>query len=266
MDGSIVVVAGRSVSTTLLKYMTESPKLNNDKDSLSTMIVLVDYANVEASLRRRGIVHVVEHILQAAVERVSGMPERAKFRFYGGWYDESGPTREAQVLSAELSRSYPGIVRLVGPPGTTDPIRVQSELAYAILSQPACHLLNTYRKKNSYGNLRVRPPSELGCTSPTCGLRHIKKLVKRNSCPEPECRIRGTDILWRAEQKLVDVMLATDLLHSVSSGLDDTVVVVSSDEDLWPAILHSVNTGAKVVHVQAKANRRTPVHYCGHHP
>jgi len=73
----------------------------------------------------------------------------------------------------------------------------------------------------------------------------------------------------RDEQKLVDVMLATDLLYLARGCSQPCVVLVSSDQDLWPAILEASDSGTVLVHVQTQSASDTrlyermvdPAHY-----
>ena len=56
-----------------------------------------------------------------------------------------------------------------------------------------------------------------------------------------------SNLIWRAEQKLVDVMIAVDLLDLRSRFPAGQTAVVSSDHDLWPAIKYA-SVGPNIVH------------------
>ena len=62
-------------------------------------------------------------------------------------------------------------------------------------------------------------------------------------------------------QKLVDVMIACDLLHLISQSSADLIGVATSDHDLWPAIRQALSISSRVVHIQTKQYRTTPPHY-----
>lgn len=67
-------------------------------------------------------------------------------------------------------------------------------------------------------------------------------------------------ILERQRQKLVDTMLAVDLLY-LGTVSDEPIAIVTSDDDLMPPIIQAVYNGAKVLHLHTIAGRSTPAHY-----
>jgi uncharacterized LabA/DUF88 family protein len=66
--------------------------------------------------------------------------------------------------------------------------------------------------------------------------------------------------LIKREQKLVDVMLACDLLHLVETRPSEFVVIVTSDQDLWPAIRQVFEKTTLVIHIHTK-RQQTPLYY-----
>jgi len=48
------------------------------------------------------------------------------------------------------------------------------------------------------------------------------------------------------EQKMVDVALAADLLHSVRHKLSDRHLIVCDDDDLWPAVVTALEWQGQV--------------------
>lgn len=79
-------------------------------------------------------------------------------------------------------------------------------------------------------------------------------------CPTPKCTVELDKVLLRAEQKLVDTMLVTDLIH-YSMHQKETIVVVTSDDDVWPGIHSAIVHGANIHHVQTIPGRVTPTYY-----
>lgn len=68
------------------------------------------------------------------------------------------------------------------------------------------------------------------------------------------------DLIVRNEQKLVDSMMATDLM-SLHLSSQEELVVVSSDDDLWPSLRLLLHRGHTIYHVHTKPNRPTPTFY-----
>jgi uncharacterized LabA/DUF88 family protein len=72
--------------------------------------------------------------------------------------------------------------------------------------------------------------------------------------------VLAEQLIYKSEQKLVDTMLAADLIY-LCLQRDRKVAVVSSDDDMWPAIKTVLNLGMTVLHVHTSAGRRTPQFY-----
>jgi hypothetical protein len=92
-----------------------------------------------------------------------------------------------------------------------------------------------------------------------CPLAAFDPFLRLKKCPSAGCGVTPIDVLVRAEQKLVDTMLVADLVHLSSGGAP--LIVVSSDDDLWPGIESALLRGARVVQVQTLPGRFTPAHY-----
>src|SRR5882672_6290779 len=103
------------------------------------MNVLVDYDNIRQQHSRKGLVYVVDRVLQAVASKHI-LPQRTRFRLYGGWYELRTLTRRAQGLVAEIAAQFPRVV----PIGGTSVV-VDVELAYSLEIEPGKHLWHTYR-------------------------------------------------------------------------------------------------------------------------
>jgi hypothetical protein len=67
-------------------------------------------------------------------------------------------------------------------------------------------------------------------------------------------------MLTRPQQKLVDTMITVDAIYLAQSD-PHLLCIVSSDDDLWPAIRTTVLLGRPTIHLHTKAGRRTPGYY-----
>lgn len=227
------------------------------------MLVLVDYDNIERTDRAAGPRAVLARIAEVICASLPNRPSRLDFRLYGGWYELAGPTRTAQALSLDLQKTFPYAHR---PPSTPalPAVILNAELAYAQLVDPNLHLLHTFRIRSYPKGLRAQAPAHKGCPNPqhtTCGLRHLPDLLRTGRCPEHGCNLRADDLLFKDEQKLVDVMLAADLLHHSTRSPADPIAIVSSDQDLWPAMKQAIANATPIRHVHTTPNGRTPSHY-----
>jgi len=218
------------------------------------MLILVDYDNVDSNITRLGIVHVVNRILSKIDSSEISSNRRVTIRLYGGWYEQNNFTRRAQNLSADISANFPG-TSILSDNSTS--VIVNCEMAYSILADPTNHLFHTYRSRGVPSGLRVNHPSQCGCTNSSCPLVATYNFVRTKNCSTCN-RIKLDDLLYRAEQKLVDTMLTSDLIFSANQPIN--VAIVSSDDDFWPGIKTSINYGKKVIQIHTRS-RLTPTYY-----
>lgn len=183
---------------------------------------------------------------------MGGLPQgnvRLIFRLYGGWNIESARSSKAQQIFEEVSEQFPAISfdrilqRRVG---------LSVELAESLLALPYQILPNTYRKRARPPKLHCLDAAGLGCTIDGCPSDQVRQLFRTGNCPGTGCQRSLTDIVIRSEQKLVDTMMVADLLH-LSSKAEESIVVVSSDDDLWPGMLTAMSVGTRIWHITTKS-------------
>ena len=222
-----------------------------------TIEVLVDYDNLTLLHKSRGLITIANQILGTLLPSDIPQKRKARIRLYGGWYAQGSSSRLAQELSVAIQANFPMIITV---PSIGTKLMVSMELAFALLITPHEHLLDTYRIRSCPSDLNCDDPSKHGCGDTSCPIKNVADCIKTGKCPKSTCSITPTDILYRGEQKLVDTMLTTDLFY-LSMNSIEPLVVVSSDDDFWPAIRSVLALGSKVVHIHTKPKRRTPTHY-----
>lgn len=218
------------------------------------MIILVDYDNIDRSILRHGISHVINRILSKIDPHEVLGNRHVHIRLYGGWYEQNRFTTRAQNLSADISANFPNVCLLSD--NSTSGI-VNCEMAYSILADPSNHLFNTFRSRGIPSGLKAKHPTNCGCTNQRCPVIAAYDFINNKLCNT--CgNIRPEDIFYRSEQKLVDTMLTSDLIFSSTQSLN--LGVVSSDDDFWPGIKTTLVTGKCVIQIHTK-NRPTPTFY-----
>lgn len=211
------------------------------------MEILVDYNNVLDAHRKKGVRYVAERILSVIGPVRFGNRQRASIRLYDGWYEAQSPSRVAQEVSADVQANSPHTITLLD--GTlTKRLIVSLELAYSLRSDPTVHLWHTFRPKSPQSNFSCHAPASVGCTGSPCPLAPMERFIAKRKCPVAGCSLRPHDLLVRNEQKLIDTMIAADLF-SLHLNTAPEAVVVSSDDDLLPAIRMIAKSGTKVIHV-----------------
>lgn len=212
--------------------------------------VLIDYDNIDRAMRAKGLYWLTGRILEKIADSSFNHFPRFIFRLYGGWYERSNLTRSAQDLSLAISRDVPGVFPVVSK-GSQFRVGVKMELAYSLAIQPSRPLLATYRPRSIQNTISCREPSAVGCTQRVCELGTLYSLFRTQKCANPGCGIGIEEILFKAEQKLVDSMIFSDLIF-FSQNAKSPVTIVTSDDDLWPGIFHALQLGANVNHVRTR--------------
>ena len=224
------------------------------------MWILVDHANLSRVDKKRGVSYLVDRVLSVLGVSALSATRRCYFRLYGGWFDRSKLTRLAQDLAVDIQREYPKLTTVVWKVRMLS-LTVSVELAYTLAAEPARRLLHTYRLRGVPEGLHCRHPSSAGCLKATCPLVPVYEFIERGCCPEIGCRIGPADLIYRGEQKLVDTMLAADVIYYAWTG-EPEVCVVTSDDDLWPGMRTAMALGARILHVHTRPARSTPSAYC----
>lgn len=210
------------------------------------LAILVDYDNIEVARRRRGPTSIVVGIL-SSIGLGQLQTAHASVRFYGGWTQRGALTPRAVELSVEIAREFPLSVPL-GPEGA---IAVRAELALALLADPVRPFGETFRQKGRQSNLQFLSPDEAGCTRDGCAMLQVSQLMCKKRCLDDECGKATADFVVRNEQKGVDAMLMADMFY-VATIDRSPLVVVTSDDDLWPAIRMTLSLGCSVTQVQTR--------------
>ncbi len=222
------------------------------------MDVLVDYSNLDTALRRSGPKLVVDRILDTLVPHLSAS-NRVNVRLYDGWYQKQALTPRAQEVSAQVMANFPTTFPFVVA-GEVAKVIVKVELAYTLLIAPSATLWHTHRMRDEPPRLTCADPVSVGCTATPCELTTTHRFLKDKKCPKESCEIDMAKLVKRSEQKLVDGMLAADLFFAHLQGWP-AVAVVSSDDDMWPAIRTVLDLGVQVLHVHTLKGHRTPTFY-----
>lgn len=203
----------------------------------------IDYDNVGAAFKRGGLLDLTTRCLLATSIPTLSTIGRCDIRVYGGWYEATTLTPLAQRIIAELGTFFPTILPFRNQAGNAGRLLSNAELACSLEAEPSHHLFNTFRRKSPSRTLTCVHPTAKGCTEPDCPLTCLPTLFATERCTKGGCTIQLHDLVFRPEQKLVDTMLACDIIHAARLKCDFTILV-SSDDDLLPAIRVALLDGA----------------------
>jgi hypothetical protein len=226
--------------------------------SMAEVAVLVDYDNLSVADRRHGLPYLAARIVGALATFEGRCPARVRIRLYGGWYEGRAATPAAQDLSAEAFLCFPAVVP--GPMSAGGgKANVRLDLAYALEAEPGMPYMSTFRRREPTTNLSCHDPASKGCRQSPCPMAEVRSVLLSGRCPSAGCAFRTTDLLYRPQQKLVDTMLAIDLVHLATPGT--TVAVVTSDDDIVPAMRFATLRGGIVLHLHTHSGYRIAPHY-----
>ena len=212
------------------------------------MIALVDYDNLRAG--RRGLDSVMRQILDAVGMRRSRGERAMRCRLYGGWFEGRWPSKRAQRLGAAIDARFPCRIPM-SDSGATVTVRVTMELARSLVGD-RIDFTHTYRRRSLPPNLLCAPAPFEACARPSqCAIAGFAPFVRDAECPVPGCDVAPAAVLTREEQKLVDSMMVVDLVR-LAQTTSESLILVSSDDDMWPGIRAALLHGAHVLHVRAR--------------
>lgn len=162
-------------------------------------------------------------------------------------------------MSVEVQAEFPTTLRWSnGVMSGTSLVSV--EMAYSLEVDPNRHICHTVRTR-PFGAFVDSEPSVYGsCTQAHCPVRHVVDFLSQQRCPTHGCNVTQADLLRKTEQKLVDTMLISDLLFLTMRKIPG-LVVVSSDDDLWPGIRTSIGLGGDIVLLHTRKRRTLPGEY-----
>jgi len=217
--------------------------------------ILVDYSNLHRLDSERGVAYLAPAFLERLGDgRLAGF-DRARIRFYGGWYESDELTVLAQNVVREMAESFPSVVQT-----GEKKIKVTTEIARSLISSPEHDLLHTYRRRLFPGNIKsVESPFENCVNTESCAIGNVAAFVNDRRCPGEECGVRPKHIFIRPEQKLVDSMIVADVIALASRR--EACAVISSDDDVWPGIRTALDFGIEIFHLQSKPGQITPEAY-----
>lgn len=216
--------------------------------------VLVDADNVFKTEYLDSGIGAVTHEINRFVAlglRMDSATREISIRFYGGWKTENVFTNRASRLQQVIG-SIP-LFPFRHP--TMGIIRGSVTLATSLIVEPSLVWETTFKVHAGLRRVRLaEAPCFETCsrTSVECPVRQFVKFTKKSgkSCPAEGCSVKNEDVFKAAEQKMVDTMIACDLLSLSVDNSVSAVGVLSEDSDLLPAIIQARHFVKYANHIQ----------------
>ncbi len=159
-----------------------------------------------------------------------------QFRLYGGWYKENSLTKQASALQQLLSDVivFPKVV-------SNKVINGKIELAVSLHAKP--DFVWGYTHKETEGVKRIRINHECVDTfcndnRSTCPKFILYKFTdkKTKKCPITSCENLQKNVFKGAEQKMVDTLIACDVIAISGDETTAGLLVISDDQDHLPSL------------------------------
>lgn len=164
---------------------------------------------------------------------------RIDIRVYGGWYQQGSLTDKASTAFTLLG----GIDCAI--PLQNSGRWVRWGIENVISAYGTNHFWdNTYRQKNGLPRILVNTDAQrerCGIDKSHCPVEIVKKISKapRKICPVDNCTLKAEDIFQTFGQKMIDTMMACDILTIAEEPETDAIAVMTDDVDMLPALVVS---------------------------
>jgi uncharacterized LabA/DUF88 family protein len=204
---------------------------------MENILILIDYDNCFDSdeyVAISQIKKIVEKIISDI--KLSDKFLLGSVRLYGGWYENSQLTINAQKIKAGLKTLQ--LTGIVGTGNEQISYSLSIDLATSLLVKPKNDFFATYRKKGNLKKIARISPVAKQCENLTTKISDIKQLLEKGTCIIRGCKNPCNDlIVYKAQQKMVDTMITCDLIQSASTHEYQNICLLSDDDDFIPSLI-----------------------------
>lgn len=216
------------------------------------VVLLVDFDNVCHHLE------LSTDVLTAEINRwlalaVGVVPNVAavSIRLYGGWLQEGSLTKVGSKLLTGIPGDFFPVVD--SSAGVDRILRGSIELATRLVRVPQIEWGHTYQEKRGLPRLRMaeKPRPDACQDHESCPIDQIQRISRRRDreCHIDGCSVRNESAFLLREQKMVDTLMACDLIEYARQGVH--TIVMSNDLDLLPSVATAAAmNGSGVTHVR----------------
>lgn len=226
--------------------------------------LLIDFDNllppretVDGTSLRHTILRCVESMLVASPNL-----EHVDVRLYGGWREGGTLSRRGSEVAAAIQLADPFPIPLLA----TRLLRGTLELAVALHAAPSLTFEDTHRIRRRPPRLRLDSDFlATHCASADhqqCPARALRSFTRSptKSCPADPCGVLAEQVFVVAEQKMIDTMIAADLLDLTGHNPGYThVAIASADTDFLPPLILARRRGSALVQLIAPDGSREDI-------
>lgn len=210
------------------------------------IVVIVDFDNVFPHKLQDYTQESINDVFRQILEKLLINREitTVVFKLYGGWFMGDNMTNRCSILMQiiyPIQQWFPMIV------DENRVINGDVEIVMEIKDVPY-RWTNTYKEHRGLPKLRI-DLSKCGnlCESNkhNCPIKILQNYTKskERECHIDGCLVKHGDVFIRREQKMVDTMIACDIISYTLDEPQPALAIISDDVDLFPALAlrHHIN-------------------------
>lgn len=203
-----------------------------DADDSSVVINYLDDC-IEQKILGQSLCHVSQNLI-------------IDVRLYGGWRKGLELSESAIALNNDITNRSRFINAM------SCKLRRHYKLAQGLLDLPDVTIYHTLRPRPPAGRFGVDDMWD-GCTSEDiCAVRNARQCLLAGRCPDSNCSAQAPQRVRNHKEAGVDVHIAADLLSFSRDSSRKSVILISDDEDYFPAVLAASLSGRHTDLIWAK--------------
>jgi uncharacterized LabA/DUF88 family protein len=202
------------------------------------VVVIIDFDNYFRNIKELTDSQKFELALTEIIEKCEEFFENIKvisIRLYGGWYQGTTLTKQASIIQQLLSNIlvFPKVKNNKITNGTI-------EMVSSLFEIPSIEWHYTYKEKNGIGRVRIK--HELVDDFCSNNKNQCPKYIlykftskKDKKCHIDSCTHMHKNVFKGIEQKMVDTMIACDVISAANDKNVNGLFVLSDDQDHFPS-------------------------------
>ena len=118
--------------------------------------------------------------------------------------------------------------------------KISYDFADNLLSKKDSNDIKNTFVTRKYGDIKIRVNPLINCENPNCQKKNVIKWVRsKKACTTIGCQISFSEAFVTREQKQIDIMIATDLIHLAYENKCENIGLISNDLDFTPSVFYA---------------------------
>jgi hypothetical protein len=247
---------------------TPDQRALNVESARDLAVALIDFDNMFPHADLAGdpawLAHEINKLITSVI-RTTPAVRTLDVRFYGGWLEQGILSQKGSRLQQAIS-----VVNPFPVPHTDRAGLLQGSLSLVtrLLALPRIEWTTTFRRKRGLPRLRLLDapyPTKCLDQSPSCPIRTLYSFSRRRAaaCSVSGCTVTNEDAFLCMEQKMVDTLLACDLLALSGEPSLASLLVLSDDSDFLPAVAVAANVLTAPITIYSRNNQTQTLPFSG---